>query len=63
MLSRQNKELSPREAAQRLGTTLQYLYTELWADRIPGARRSGRVWVIPEAAIRERLNRRGRKNG
>jgi excisionase family DNA binding protein len=54
--------VSPREAARRLGITLQFVYMELWANRIPGARRSGQLWQIPEKAIQERLSRRERRN-
>jgi excisionase family DNA binding protein len=62
-MTKKGNLLSPREAARRLGITLQFVYMELWANRIPGARRLGRHWQIPERAIEERLNRREQKNG
>ncbi|MFB3917080.1 MAG: helix-turn-helix domain-containing protein [Terriglobales bacterium] len=47
--------LSPRSAAQRLGTTLVWIYHELWAGRLPGARKVGSTWRIPTEVIEARL--------
>jgi excisionase family DNA binding protein len=62
-MKRRDDLLTPKEAAQRLGITLQFVYMELWANRIPGAHRSGRRWQIPEKTIEQRLSRREKNNG
>jgi excisionase family DNA binding protein len=53
---------SPREAARKLGYTLKYVYDLLYADRIVGARKVGRRWLIPETSIKARLDKRGQGN-
>lgn len=55
--------LSPREAAQRLGTSLYFIYHELWASRIPGAVKVGKAWRIPIESVRSHSKRRERHNG
>jgi excisionase family DNA binding protein len=45
--------LSPRQVAQMWGTSLTWVYVELWAGRIPGAQKVGRKWRIPRSAMRE----------
>lgn len=55
--------LSPRQAAQSLGTSLYFVYAELWAGRFPGAEKIGRTWRIPPTAIADRLKAREARNG
>ncbi len=55
------KKLSPREVAAKRGCTLDFVYRELWADRFPGATKSGKHWVIPAAAVKSRP--KAKKNG
>ncbi len=47
-------ELSPREAAQRLGVTLSHVYHLLWSAKLPARRREGR-WFVHAAAVEARL--------
>jgi len=54
--------LSPREAAQRLGVTLDWIYRELWSNRLPG-RRQGAKWLIPASAVGGRLREREKRDG
>lgn len=49
-----SETMTPKQVAQRLGVTLSYVYHELWADRLPGARKVGKAWLIPATAIKER---------
>jgi excisionase family DNA binding protein len=53
-----SKVLSVREAAQRLGCTLKYVYDLLYSGRLP-AQKSGQQWRIPVAAVEARLRQRG----
>ena len=46
--------LSPREAANRLGITLNAVYALLWAGKISADQRNGR-WYISAAAVEKRL--------
>ena len=39
--------LTPRQFAQKRGTSLYFVYHELWANRLPGAQRSVRVGAFP----------------
>jgi excisionase family DNA binding protein len=52
------KVLSVREAAQRLGCTLKYVYDLLYCGRLP-AQKHGQQWRIPVAAVEARLRQRG----
>jgi len=49
--------LSVREAAVALHSTTKWVYDLLYAGRLPGAVKSGRIWRIPREAIRERTAR------
>jgi excisionase family DNA binding protein len=46
--------LTPREAARLLGTSLYFIYHQLWAGRIPGAKKVGKCWQIPMSTLRQR---------
>jgi excisionase family DNA binding protein len=54
------KEIGPREAAQRLGIRLDALYQLLWAGKI-GARKEQGRWRVPVAAIEERAQRNAQR--
>jgi hypothetical protein len=49
--NRKDEWLTPKEAARVRGTTIGWIYSQLWAARLPGARKVGRGWQIPVAAI------------
>ncbi len=51
-------DLDVRGAAQRLGCTLKYIYDLVYAKRLP-AKKVGRQWRIPAAAVEARLKHRG----
>jgi len=51
--------LSPREAAVRLGITLNAVYALLWAGKLAASRSQNR-WLVSSAAVEERLKLRGR---
>ncbi len=55
------KEMTARQAAQRLGVRLDVVYALLWAGKLAGHRRDGR-WLIPLAGIEARLKAR-KKDG
>lgn len=43
--------IDPVEAAKRLGVSRQWIHKLLKAGRLPGARKVGRAWLIPEEAL------------
>ena len=47
-----------REAAMMLGCTLKFIYDLLYAGRLEGATKVGRVWRIPRHAVEARLKAR-----
>lgn len=49
-----HQQLSPRDFARERNLTLGYVYSRLWAGRIPGARKKGKRWVIPPQALKDR---------
>lgn len=59
---RSNKRLSVREAAQRLGCTRKFVFDLLYENRLTGAKKAGREWRIPVAAIEQRLRQREARN-
>jgi excisionase family DNA binding protein len=52
------KEISVAEAARRLGITLSYAYSLLWAGKLK-ARKVNRQWRISADAVTSRLKTRG----
>ncbi len=57
------KELSPREAAQRLGIRLDSLYALIWAGKLMAHKLDGR-WRIRADAVEARLKtKKGGGNG
>jgi excisionase family DNA binding protein len=51
---KQVKELTVQQTALRLGVTLKYVRDLLYEQKLPGAYKKGRVWVIPASAIEKR---------
>jgi hypothetical protein len=49
-----NETMTPKQVAQQRGVTLTCVYHELWANRLPGARKVGRSWMIPVSVITKR---------
>ena len=47
--------LNTRQTAQALGVGLRHVLTLLYEQKLPGARKVGRVWQIPASAIEARL--------
>jgi hypothetical protein len=47
-----------RETAVTLGFTQKYVRDLLYEDRIPGAHKIGREWVIPAASVEQMRKRR-----
>ncbi len=56
------RELTPRQAAQRLGIRLDALYALIWATKLPARKQDGR-WFIPGTAVEARLKAREAKDG
>jgi excisionase family DNA binding protein len=52
------KTLTVRQAALRLGNTQKYIRDLLYEQKLPGAQKKGREWLIPLTAIEERLRER-----
>jgi excisionase family DNA binding protein len=48
------RELSAREAAQRLGVRLDSLYALIWAGKL-AAHKSDGLWHVAASAVEERL--------
>lgn len=51
--------LSVREVARRLGCTLKYVYDLLYAGKLVGAQKCGKVWQIPNSALSVTGHREG----
>jgi len=49
--------VSPREAAQMLGTRLDEVYSLIWAGKLPAEKRDGR-WLVSRAAVDARVRRK-----
>jgi excisionase family DNA binding protein len=60
MSGEEQMELTATEACRRLGISLDYLYRLLYSQRLP-ARKAGKVWRIPAAAVEERARQMGPK--
>jgi hypothetical protein len=50
--------LVAKEVARLLGSRLAYIYSEIWANKIPGAQKVGKIWFIPAEAVEQRLRAR-----
>jgi excisionase family DNA binding protein len=55
---RQTKALTVQQAAMKLGVSLKYVRDLLYEQKLPGARKRGRVWEIPATAVEDRLKAR-----
>jgi excisionase family DNA binding protein len=56
------KELSPREAAQRLRVRLDSVYSLIWAGKLQAHKLDGR-WRIPVEAVDTRLKEKESASG
>lgn len=54
MPPKNENEMSPAEAARKLGIDLHYVYSLLWAGKLPG-RKVCKQWRIPVDAVEARL--------
>jgi excisionase family DNA binding protein len=52
--------LSPREAARRLGISLNAVYALIWAGKIDAEQHQNR-WQVSGPAVQERLARQGQQ--
>ncbi len=50
--------LTVRQAARKLDCTTKYIFDLLYSNRLPGARKVGRKWLIPAAALEAKLRAR-----
>lgn len=55
--------LTVRQAAERLGCTTKYVFDMLYSNLLEGARKVGRRWAIPAAAVEARLKARKAQRG
>jgi excisionase family DNA binding protein len=55
-----SKEITVREAAQRLGCTLHHAYALVYANRLPSRKVENR-WLIPLAAVERRIKLRAKR--
>ena len=55
-------EMTPRQAALKLGVGLDSVYALLWSGKLPGRRVEGR-WLIAAEAIEHRLNAKEARRG
>lgn len=56
----EKREMTPREAALKLGVRLDTVYGLIWAARIAASKQDGR-WLIPSEAVEARAKRRETK--
>jgi excisionase family DNA binding protein len=54
-MKKQVNQVSPREAALKLGTRIDYVYALVWARKLPAEKIDGR-WRIPISAVEARLS-------
>jgi excisionase family DNA binding protein len=59
---KERNEIPARQAAQRLGVGLSYLYHLVWTGKLPAHKQDGR-WFIPTTAVEARLKAREAKDG
>jgi len=52
--------VSPREAAQMMGTRLDVVYSLIWAKRLQAEKQDGR-WLVSRAAVDARVNQTRRR--
>ncbi len=57
------KTLTVRDTAISLGCSLKWVRDLLYAGRFPGAKKIGRQWRIPGAAVEQRMKQREVTNG
>lgn len=50
------QNLTPSDAARRMGCTLDWIYRELRAGRFRGAVKSGKHWKIPAHVVTARVD-------
>lgn len=55
------REITPREAASRLGVRLDGVYSLLWAGKLRARKADGR-WLIVEADVQQRVRLRTRSS-
>jgi excisionase family DNA binding protein len=51
------QQLTPREAAKRLGVRLDYVYALIWVGKLQASRKDGR-WLVSATSVRRRLQDR-----
>jgi excisionase family DNA binding protein len=54
---RNETEMTPKEAAQKLGVRLDYLYPLIWAGKLEARKVDGR-WLIPQTAVQTLAEKR-----
>lgn len=59
---KQQSELSPREAAQKLGIGLDSVYSLLWSGKLPARKVDGR-WLVSPSEVDARLKSREARRG
>ena len=52
----EHDEMTTAEACRRLGVGLEFVYKLVWSGKLP-ARKAGKTWRIPSAAVEERVRR------
>lgn len=52
--------MSPREAAQMLGTRLEAVYSLIWAGRLQAEKRDGR-WLVSQSAVEGRAHSKAQR--
>lgn len=53
------REISVAEAARRLGVSIAYVYSLVWAGKLK-ARKVNQRWLVSTDAVTERINSRGK---
>lgn len=57
------RTVTVREAAAMLSCTTKYVFDMLYSNLLEGARKVGRQWEIPAAAVEARLKARKARQG
>lgn len=53
----EQRNYSPAEAARKLGISLEYVYRQIWAGKLPAQKKNGK-WYVPALELERRVKDR-----
>jgi len=61
-VGKQDKWITARDAAAKLGFSINYVYSSLWSGKLPGKKIDGK-WMVSLQAVEDRLDRMAAARG